>query len=229
MLVLTRAVVALSQPEGKGKQEPQAEQLMFLRYALHLQEQYNLLKVKEAPSATAPSPSASSKVDPTARYTPSRWLLMSCYEAVHSDEYMSPARREALTIALFARVTGNETLEASNAERKLALYNEAAAIHRCAGRIVAARPSRTKTDVAERGKLLKHLDKWLLGTPDTVAANSGGRSKLLGKARQESDRAAARPHRRPATAGPRLASPSTGSRGPPSNAELAVIAFYRGQ
>ena len=147
MLVRTRAVVALAQP--KGSPNPVEEQQMFRRFCLHLHEKLDqiVLRSKEpppkasapasAPSTAAPATASGKRspdvADPTSSYIPQRWLLMACYEAAHSEERISPPRREGVTIDLFARLTGDERVIQPSADGSLALYDEAAAIYRVRG------------------------------------------------------------------------------------------------
>ena len=239
MLVLTRATVALAQPPFELPiSGPAVEQLAFWRFCLHLREQLDLLlrsSSDEEMAATATISATTAPTDIKASYQPARWLLLSCYEAAHALERVSPGRREAACIALLAKLTGDARLLDPSADASLAVYNECAAIYRRAGQLCATRPTRRKAEIAEREALLKSLGKWLLGMPENMAPKSIlARRKISSyePRRPCSERAAARAFRRPAATSPvfgsALASNSIDSngRGPLGSAERGMIAFF---
>jgi hypothetical protein len=82
-------------------------------------------------SAPASAPSGSSaRVDPTGSYAPSRWVLLSCYEAVLDDERIASSKSERVTLGLFTRLCADDRLGRLSTADRIALYSEAASIYR---------------------------------------------------------------------------------------------------
>jgi len=172
MLIRTRAVIALAQPSQPEQMDPEGESIMFNAFRAHIDAHLNTLRRnQQLPLEAGPSNPEREVANPAARYTPARWLLMSCYEVAHAEEFyqIKRDRREAMAVALFARLTGDKRLLNLTATESLALYEEAAAAYRRAGQLAAIRPAKTKADVAAKEALLKNLARWLCAPPDTMA------------------------------------------------------------
>lgn len=172
MLIRTRAVIALAQPSQPEQMDPEGESIMFNAFRAHIDAHLNTLRRnQQLPLEAGPSNPEREVANPAARYTPARWLLMSCYEVAHAEELyqIKRDRREAMAVALFARLTGDKRLLNLTATESLALYEEAAAAYRRAGQLAAIRPAKTKADVAAKEALLKNLARWLCAPPDTMA------------------------------------------------------------
>lgn len=172
MLIRTRAVIALAQPSKPEQMDPEGESIMFNAFRAHIDAHLNTLRRnQQLPLEAGPSNPEREVANPAARYTPARWLLMSCYEVAHAEEFyqIKRDRREAMAVALFARLTGDKRLLNLTATESLALYEEAAAAYRRAGQLAAIRPAKTKADVAAKEALLKNLAQWLCASPDTMA------------------------------------------------------------
>ena len=172
MLIRTRAVIALAQPSKPEQMDPEGESIMFNAFRAHIDAHLNTLRRnQQLPLEAGPTNPERDVANPAARYTPARWLLMSCYEVANAEEFyqLKRDRREAMAVALFARLTGDKRLLNLTATESLALYEEAAAAYRRAGQLAAIRPAKTKADVAAKEALLKNLAQWLCASPDTMA------------------------------------------------------------
>ena len=185
MLVRTRAAVNIAQPPMRSGME---EQEMFRKFCTHLRQSLQEVverKVEPAEAAAAPSAAepatatatetATSKamslqpVDHTARYEPTRWLLLSCYEATHGPgcalsripgAALTATRREGFAVRLFIRLTGATKLLPPSRHAAVdcrELYEEAVAVHRRAGSL-GSLPSPNR-----------ELRRWLLEPPDAIA------------------------------------------------------------
>ena len=132
-LARTRALVHLVQPSLQADGELE----MFRLYTQHVKTQ--LQELLSMPAAAASNElSVGEKSAPT-QYIPSRWLLLSCYEAALSAEdsgLIRQSQRERITIALFLRLTADPFLVPANkhaaADCRM-LYEDAIEIHRRLG------------------------------------------------------------------------------------------------
>lgn len=188
-LVRTRAVVALAQErEAVAAGDPlpvetAGQQERFRIFCLNLREALDqVLRSKalskgnaDAMATAEPSERQEQKLTDSAaaavsepdsaqvtRYAPTRWLLLSCYEATLSAEFVqavSSARRESITLALFLKVTGFDKLLPAWKHAALdahMLFEDAIEIHRRVG-----------LQQLPAGHVA--LRRWLLGMPDAIA------------------------------------------------------------
>ena len=226
---------------------------MFRRFLDHLQDSIRILLQHtqqqlclngtgiRPPLQGQPTVNEASGADPTAMYEPTRWLLMSCYEAVHANNRIRPSRHEGMVVALFDQLTGEHSL-ALSAEDKLALYQEATGIYRRAGQLCSIRPTQ-KSVVAENKAVLANLEKWLVARPETLAAGS----TLVPSRAQHGHQARVRTAARKSRESIKRSNPSwherlwpevsvthmhrssiLGGRGPLTPSELGSIALFRG-
>ena len=160
-LARTRGLVHLAQPALQAD----GELKMYASYAQHLKAQLEAL-LCVAPDAGPSTSHELSTAEPgpaaPARYIPSRWLLLSCYEAALSAEdsgFIRQSGVERVTVALFLLLTADKFLLPVNTHAAAdcrMLYEEAVGIHRRVGQQRSLTPGSA-------------LTRWVLGRPRASA------------------------------------------------------------
>ena len=172
--------------------------------------------------------------DVAARYIPARWLLLSCYEAMHGEGCLLSSlrpgvtvrteRRAALMIALFIRLTGAKALlppmrRASDAAN--ALYDEAVVIFRRIGELGKLPPQVHDED--------NRLRRWLLGRPDALAPKPVNPHNFVERHARHRHLEPSVPRERPRPIGRVAAFNHSAERRWVTRGEMATLPSYGGQ